>query len=94
MSTIQPKEGYDHEYFQEADTVCIELATKEQVRAMPKHVPWSQGGGKAYSLSAKGGDSDRVVVIGTWKNRKPFLYPISPRGISGPPFTSPVTSAG
>jgi hypothetical protein len=75
MSTIQPRKGHEHEYFQRAETVNVSRATKEQVRGMPKDVPWSQGVGKAYLLSAKVDGSSRSVVISTWKNSQPFLYP-------------------
>jgi hypothetical protein len=89
MSTIQPQQGHESEYFQNANTVRVSLTTKEQVRAMPKDVPWSQGGGKAYSLSAKVDGSDRFVVVSTWKKGKPFLYQNFTKKSSGPPLTIP-----
>jgi hypothetical protein len=86
MSTIQPREGHEHEYFQRAETVKVSRATKEQVRGMPKDVPWSQGVGKAYSLSAMVEGSTRSVIISTWKNSEPFLYPEFTKKSSGPPM--------
>jgi hypothetical protein len=87
MSTIQPRKGHEHEYFQRAKAVNVSWATKEQVRAMPKDVPWSQGVGKAYTLSAKVDGFDRSVVISTWKNSKPFLYPNFANSNSRPPLS-------
>jgi heme-degrading monooxygenase HmoA len=86
MSTIQPRKGHEHEYFQRAKTVNVSRATREQVRGMPKDVPWSQGLGKAYLLSDKVDGSSRSVVISTWKNSESFLYPEFTNKSSGPPM--------
>ena len=86
VSTIQPCEGHEHEYFQRAERVNVSRATKEQVRGMPTDVPWSQGVGKAYLLSAKVDGFSRSVVISTWKNSQPFLYPEFTNKNTGPPM--------